>query len=491
MKRSIVVVALSVAVSVGGQAQSIASRVTSAEDRALLTRLVAEEDSRLRMSAGSARESGLTSSNPFIRAFTVRGLGRLENPVVVPMLERALGDTVAEVRAAAADALAQAMAKTSLATARDSARPPTSEELAHVRSLLSARLAGERDAAVRAVVLESFGRLPQGSPAQVKATADAIAPSLSASSVVERRGAIRGIFFLARKREARASGVIPVEVTDKMFAMLDETSAGLTPTDRFNIAYALWGVGALSDQRSHRLFADQETMVRERGIVNFSRSNDLPLIHAHLEKTLSDPAPIIRFRSIALYAQKLRATDGCGPLVKLTGDADVTVALAATDALSGCRNDAAVAQHLRRMAAALKDDDRWHLPAHALVSLAVADSSAAHALLPRFMSSKNFYVRMYADTAARLLRDVASLYVLSRDAHPNVQSSALEGLSQLVGHLADSIYLRALRSDDNQVLMAAAAGLKGSTMPGVRDSAVQAWNMSPATLVCTIRLASA
>src|SRR5262249_10188759 len=151
------------------------------------------------------------------------------------------------------------------------------------------------------------------------------------------------------------------EVTDKMFAMLDEESAGFTPTDRFNIAFALWGAVALNDQRSHRLFADRETMVRERGIVNFSRSSDLPLIRAHLEKTLVDPAPIIRYRSIALYAQKLRGTDGCAPLMRLTADSDVTVALGATDALSGCRNDTTVARHLRRMAEGLRDDDRWHL----------------------------------------------------------------------------------------------------------------------------------
>ena len=481
MRTSIVAVALGVAAlsltsgQGSAQAQSVASRVSSAEERTLVTQLVAEEDSRMRVSPGSARERGLVAANPFIRAFTVRGIGRLENPATVPLLEKALADAAAEVRSAAADALAQAMAKTAVATARDSARPPTAEELARVRSVLSARLTQERDVGVRAALLEAFGRLPQGSVDQVKATANAIAPSLSAASVVERRGAIRGIFFLARKREARTAGVIPTDVTDKMFAMLDEPeTAGFTPTDRFNIAYALWSAAALSDQRSHRLYADRETMVRERGIVNLARSTDLALIRAHLEHTLKDPAPIIRFRSISLFAQKLRATDGCAPLVALSRDGDVTVAVGAIDALSACRSDAAVAAHLRSMAAALRDDDQWHAPAHALVSLASVDSAAARGLLPGFMTAKNFFVRMYAAAAAAQLRDASSLFTLSRDAHPNVQAAAVPALSRLLGHAADSVYVRALSSDDNQVIMAAATALKGSTWPGLAEIASQA-----------------
>ena len=447
-------------------AQPIATRITTPADRALLAELVAREDSRRPIEANDPRSRGLTSTNPFIRAFTVRGLGRLENPAVIGEIAGALGDPAVEVRSAAADAIAQSVVRPAAASFVDSAR-----------SSLSRRLGVERDASVRAMLLESIGRLPQGSVERVKATANALAPSLAGASVIERRGAIRGLFFLARKREARAAGAIPTAVTDKLYAMLDEPAiAGFTPTDRANIAFTLWGAVALDDTRSHRLFADRETFVRERGIVNFARSNDLPLIRAHMEKTLVDPEPVIRFRSIGVFAQKLRATDGCAPLVARTRDTNVTVALAATDALSGCRNDPSVAAHLRGMAERFADDDRWHLPTHAFVALSVVDSAAARTLFPRFMAAQNFFVRMYADTAARLMRDAATLYILSRDPHANVQASAIEGLSNLVGHAADSIYLRALTSDDNQVLMAASAALKGSTLAGVSKAAIDRWN---------------
>jgi cyclophilin family peptidyl-prolyl cis-trans isomerase/HEAT repeat protein len=453
MRISIVAVMLCVAAR--AQAQSIAARVTSADDRALLTQLVEREDLRQLPAAADARHRGLASGNSYLRAFTVRGLGRLEKPEVLGLIVEKLSDASAEVRAAAADAVAQSVAR-------------GGDSVARARGVLLQHLTREADPAARAGVLEAIGRLPQGSVEQVKATANAIAPSLSAPSVIERRGAIRGIFFLARKREARAAGAIPTGVTDKMFAMLDEpASAGFTPTDRFNIAYALWGSVALNDQRSHRLFADHETMVRERGIVNFARSSDLPLVRAHLEKTLVDSSPIIRFRSIGLYSQKLRAIDGCAPIVRLSGDANVTVALGAIDAMSGCRGDQSATSRLRALAEGLRDDDRWHAPAHALVALASIDTAAARQLLPRFVRAKNLFVRMYADSVALLLHDAATLYSLVLDEHPNVQASAISGLSRLVGHAADSVYVRALTSEDNQVLMATGEALKGSTYPGL------------------------
>jgi cyclophilin family peptidyl-prolyl cis-trans isomerase len=48
-----------------------------------------------------------------------------------------------------------------------------------------------------------------------------------------------------------------------------------------------------------------------------------------------------------------------------------------------------------------------------------------------------------------------------------VRASAIDGLARLAGHAADSVYLSALNSDDNQLLMSAAAALKGSQATGV------------------------
>lgn len=76
MRQLIVGLVLCITTSVVG-AQSVASRLSSAEDRALLTSLVAREDSRTpyAVSDEDPRVRGLISGNAYIRAFTVRGLG--------------------------------------------------------------------------------------------------------------------------------------------------------------------------------------------------------------------------------------------------------------------------------------------------------------------------------------------------------------------------------------------------------------------------------
>jgi cyclophilin family peptidyl-prolyl cis-trans isomerase len=201
-------------------------------------------------------------------------------------------------------------------------------------------------------------------------------------------------------------------------------------------------------------------------VVAVGRSTNLDFIRRTTTAGLKDPAPIVRFRALNVYAQKLRASDGCGPLIALTHDVDTTVALGATDALSAC-HDEATAARLLSMASANFGDEQWHLATHAYVSLAVADSAKARLVASRFISGRNFFVRMYADTAARLMGDVGTLYRLARDPHPNVASAAIAGLSALVGHAADSVYVATLAGYDNQLITTAATALKGSAWPGL------------------------
>jgi cyclophilin family peptidyl-prolyl cis-trans isomerase len=68
------------------------------------------------------------------------------------------------------------------------------------------------------------------------------------------------------------------------------------------------------------------------------------------------------------------------------------------------------------------------------------------------------------------------LYTLSRDADRNVQEAAIAGLAAAVGHEADSVYLRALGSSGNQVVLAASTALEGTTSPGALDSLLLAYD---------------
>ena len=452
-KRTNLVCVVLVAGAAIARGQSVASRVRTAPDQALLMALIAAEDSRDSILLSTdPRRRGLAARNPFIRAFTVRGLGRLERASLIPLIAPALGDSDVDVRSAAADALAQSA---------------THGGVAGVRALLTAHLRSERLANVRAAMLEAVGRLVQGSPDQVKATANMIVPSLASNAPEERRGAIRGIFFLARKPEARDSGVIPTDVTYRVFAMLMEKNLNAySAADRVNLATILVNAAAMDDARMLATFAHRDPSVRDRAVGAILRATDTATVRSIVSRAVADSAPLVRFRSIGAFARRLRATDGCAPLARLARDADMTVALAATDALAGCRGDSLAVRLLDSLAASFVGADRWHLATHAFVALSALDPSRAHAQLPWFAKSENVFVRMYADTAALLMRDTAALYRLARDAHPNVQTSAIVGLSKLVGHGADSIYIAALKSDDNQLLMAASAALKGSKSPG-------------------------
>jgi cyclophilin family peptidyl-prolyl cis-trans isomerase/HEAT repeat protein len=451
-----------------GRAQ-FAERMKTVADRELVTALVAIEDSRdSTMSPSDPRRRGLASQSRYIRAFTVRGLGRIETGSLIPAIAPALDDTAAEVRSAAADALAQAASAPVLGS-------PASTD---ARALLTKRLQVERDPAVRAALLEAIGRLSQGgSVAQVEATANVVAPWLSSLSPVERRGAIRGMFFLSQKREARAPGVIPNEVTDRVFAMLTEKSpADYSATERANLAAILVSAAAMNDARILAMFAHADPFIRDPAVGALTRSADTSMVRSILALAMGDPVPIVRFRSIGVYSRRLRAIDGCSPLIRLARDRDMTVALAAVDALSGCRSDMVAVAFLDSLAGTFRNGDAWHLPTHAFVALATADPPRAHEMMPIFAMAQSYFVRMYADTVARVMKDTAALYRLARDTQPNVRASAIKGLSLLVGHAADSIYRAALLSDDNQLLMAAAAALeKSPDTAATKQAVLDAW----------------
>lgn len=471
--RGVVLAAALVAGPLG--AQGVAARITDRADRDLLTALIAVEDSRDTVKAeNDPRMRGMSSGNAYLRAFTYRGLGRLEQPAMLRWISRGLADPVAEVRIAAADAAAQAVARVVPAGAPAETRLAWNAAVNQARSVLVTRLAVEGQHAVRGALFEAIGRLNQGALDHVRSTAGIIAPGLGVPDIAERRGAIRGLFFLARKREARTPGAIPVEVTDRLYAMLTAPASDLSSLDRSNIAFLLAGAAALSDVRMKELSRDADPAVRDRAVTALARAADTATVRTVVMAGLSDRAPVVRYRSVLAYAQRLRAADGCASLTPLVGDADVTVALAAADALSGCRGDAMVVRMLDSLAGRPLGEGSWHLPAHAFVSLAVVDPAKARALMPRYAVSPDFYVRMYADTAARLMADTAALYRFARDPHPNVRSTAIDALARLVGHAADSTFVTALSSDDNQLLMSASNALRGSTLPGVRQRAIDA-----------------
>jgi len=183
---------------------------------------------------------------------------------------------------------------------------------------------------------------------------------------------------------------------------------------------------------------------------------------------------MVRFDAVRA-ARTLANPPDCAPIIAATHDPNQHVVLAAIDALgnTSCADQPARMQTLRAIAFSLAKveppragaRDAWHAPAHALVSLARADSASGAAVLPAFVATRRAQLREYAARAAAQLKDATILLRLAADPNHDVQEAAIVGLSQVRKHDADSTYIAALRSPGYQVVRAASAALAGSPNP--------------------------
>jgi cyclophilin family peptidyl-prolyl cis-trans isomerase len=91
--------------------------------------------------------------------------------------------------------------------------------------------------------------------------------------------------------------------------------------------------------------------------------------------------------------------------------------------------------------------------------------------MPSLAGHSMWQVRMYAARAAAALNDGDRLVAFVRDSNANVREAALDGLSRVRRHEADSIYISALSAREYQVVLAAVRGLAGTAQ---REAAIPA-----------------
>ena len=369
-----------------------------------LDQLIRAEDARARTPSDLAvLRAGAAAADPALRRAAVRGLGRLERGEVLDDVAAALADPDPGVRQAAADAVAQAAAR--------------GERAADARRALLARLATEPDSAVRGRLAESAGRVrAEGDDAA--RTAEALAALLPA------RGAVRGLFFLARQRTAR--GAIPASVGARLQAV---AIAPAVPAEvRATAAAARVAAGGATPADSAALRRDPSAAVRATVATAAS---------------IGDPAAVVRYRAVARAA--------CPALVVAARDANAHVAYAAVDSLARCAGDAGAARAIERSPSP-----------RAVVALAAVAPARARPRVTAAAASRDPVVRVYAARAAGRLGDTVLLRRLARDADANVASEAIDGLAPITGRADDAVYVAALASDASQLLMAAAKALTGS-----------------------------
>ena len=199
----------------------------------------------------------------------------------------------------------------------------------------------------------------------------------------------------------------------------------------------------------------------------FASRDSLPALPA--PPAWPEPAWRLRYRAL---------TANCDSLDVAVGDSALPVRLRAADlAGTSCASDTLLVSTLLRWADALpsaggdraRTRETWHAGSHALVALARVEPDEARARIASAARDRQWQVRMYAARAALVVKDTAQLRALARDRNDNVKEAAVAGLSKLVGHTDDELYLQALRATGAQAVRAAALALKGSPREDVRS----------------------
>jgi cyclophilin family peptidyl-prolyl cis-trans isomerase/HEAT repeat protein len=412
---------------------------------------------------------GTRHSNEAVKRQAVRALGRLERPALVGRIEPALAAVSPGVRAAAADALGQAVASAG------------GDAAAAVQAILLNHLRAERDQAVIGAVCWNLGRLPYGT-AQAARSAEVTllvaalpldAPSGAAMAL--QLGIARGLESLLR-RNAKLFTPAP-ETVRRLKRMAIERRKPRRQDDvedvvrirRLAIA-ALASSGQAGEETLAAASADPDAQVRRMAIVALAGAAPGSVSEAARAKLMSaglaDPDALVRYEALRIHSRTLtNAGADWAPVFAALDDPSPHVALLAIDLLWGPQPQRAQAvERLRREVETPPTAVEWHRAAHALVSLARIAPDEARASVARFSESPIWPVRMYAARAAALLRDAERLTRLARDERDNVRDAATAGLKAVAGHDADRVYLEALGRPDYQLIMTAANALIGTPL---------------------------
>jgi len=175
---------------------------------------------------------------------------------------------------------------------------------------------------------------------------------------------------------------------------------------------------------------------------------------------LADKEPRVRLEALRAWGRHFQKTS-CAPIVAALNDANIHVKLQAIDQLANpCPvNDSLDA--LTRLAAEWPVGPRtWHVPAHALVSVARVRPEMARSILPSAAQHPAWKVRMYAARAAGILSSVELLNTLMDDPNDNVREAALSSLIDLKRPEAVTAAIASLTRPDYQLIITATRALE-------------------------------
>jgi cyclophilin family peptidyl-prolyl cis-trans isomerase/HEAT repeat protein len=451
--------------------------------------LVAEDSRSDDPAAVQVVLDALGAPDPQTRRIAVRALGRLERAALADRIVPLLQDADAGVRREAANALGQSFFSTAGA---DVGAPAAS---------LTARLQTESDAAVRAAILQTLGRLDYPAEEAVRAAErvilrhvwydpsgssirlDPSGSSASRRSIEELDGAVRGLsrLFARRPNAARIPAPDTVNALSATVLRTFPTVGAAMEAERYarvrRLALQTLGSSSTLDEKTSSAAAgDRDWQVRRLAVLH---GRTLPGGDARVMAALKDPAPQVRFEALRALGQTAKIP--CPDVLALVSDSDPHVARRAAATLTQPCDDGTSAglERLGRLAAggAQYSERLWPLASTALGSLSAACTRAeqtaprpavctrAADLVHEHARSRIWQVRMYAAAAAGGFKDMATLRRLAQDSHPNVREAAIARLGAESPRKNDDLIIDALKADDYQLVMNAAKLLDGSSHP--------------------------
>ena len=471
IKRGVAVL-IAVVVGCGDETPAERVRLIASGGEELFHRLLEADDARTVDPEGHfAFIEGISSPDPAIQMVALRALGRLQLRSAIRDIVPSLSSPHAEVRAEAIDALALAGA---------------GEQPRLMVGVMMSFLAEESDPTVRGATLEALGRLPYEAPADVLAVEDTLVTALATdggpTDVPDRRlavedlervaapvllGAARDLENLVRTSfELAAPGPSTVAALDAMARYRGADGVLSARVRRLALA-ALTSAGEVSDDLAASAASDPDAQVRRLATLAVGTgAGDDP--GSLLTAALADVSPLVRVEAVRSLATRMESRDACAGLLSALEDGSAHVVLEAVDRLSECPPGPALAA-LEALADGLPSgtEPTWHRAAHAIVALAGIDEASVRSRMSGFAGHPTWQVRMYAARAAVRVESIETLMALASDDHWNVREAAIRGLSALVGHDADSVYVDALRADDPQLVITASGALEGTTRPDV------------------------
>jgi cyclophilin family peptidyl-prolyl cis-trans isomerase/HEAT repeat protein len=407
---------------------------------------------------------GMASEDPETMALAVRGLGRMEDPGLLGRIEPLLSSSHSQVRAEAANAMGQAVFRTS------------GDGVA--RTLLDL-LGQEADPGVRGAMGRTVGRLRyEGRSTALEAEEALVGLTLNGMEDAAPQaltGAVMGLEWMARLN--REGGLQDASV-DRLRAL---ASFGRFESNRLEAArvrrvalMALSAAEAVDSETGFGALADPDPDVRRLALVGLGRGAASAATVDAVSVALEDPVARVRTQAVEAWAALGPPDARCSGLLAAARDPEVQVAVTALDHLAGlCQGDSEAVAFLRDLvdSAEAATSHGWHRGAHALVALAalapdgLGGPSDAASPLERFLTHASPFARAYAARAATQVGRADALEPLASDADSNVRTAAVQGLSRIRGHEVDPLLIDQLAQDDGQLIMTAARLLEGTPDP--------------------------